>query len=141
MITVLITYTVLSNKGVEIDVAGRNRMLSQRIVLFAGIYIQENNLKAKEVCSQAKNLHDVSILALKNGGEAPEMKGKYMQPAQGERLDYLKRVERLWEGYIKHTNIILKEPLYLLGKPNPKIAKSYNFLKQNATDMLKLIMS
>ncbi len=149
VLTVTCIFFAFTNKGVVIDVAGRNRMLSQRMVLFAGIYIQENDQEAKKVCQAAKNLHDTSVLAMKNGGEAPDMLGKYLKPAHGEALDYLKRVEELWDIYRKNVDVILKEPLYLKKSAkeadsvqftqaylNPRVLSSHQFLRDNATQIL-----
>ncbi len=142
LLTVSSIFSVFSNQGVAIDVSGRNRMLSQRMVLFANLYIQSESLQDKELCLAAKNMHDASILALKHGGDAPGMPGKTLQAVRGQALDYLSRVEDLWEKYRYHLEVILNEPeLYKKqrGKPRelkPQVAESVNFLRTNVTAML-----
>lgn len=136
-VVITITFILLSNKEVAIDMAGRNRMLSQRIVLFAGLYI-DGDTTAKKVCKEAMELHDLSLWVMKYGGVAPGLPGKYVDAAKSTIKDSINNVESLWLDYKKNIKIILDEPLYEEEKiVNSKILKSFDSLTKQMTKMLK----
>ena len=136
VITLVNIFIAFSNKGVEIDVAGRNRMLSQRMVLFANLYVQTQNPTFQKISQDARNLHDASVIALKNGGEAPAIEGKTLSKATGEVLDYIKRVENSWDKYRTNLDIILLAPQDDINTKAPKVTNSLKFLENNVSSML-----
>lgn len=135
---IIITFVSLSDKGVEIDVSGRNRMLSQRMVLFSNLYVNGDE-DARQIVVETMNLHEASIKAMKNGGEAPGMKDAILKPAKGETKKHLQNVENFWEIYKENITIVINQPLYWKEeKLNPEVVKSLNFLNKNVSKMLKI---
>jgi PAS domain S-box-containing protein len=159
VISVATIFLSMSNNSVAVDVSGRNRMLSQRMVLFARLYI-DGDPKAAEVCKTAMTLHDASVLAMKHGGEAPGIAGKFLSPAEGEAADYLDRVTDMWAKYKQHMQRVLEQPAYTdstltravtdtahtgaaplftetrIRVENPQVKASIDFLSNNATAIL-----
>jgi len=108
---VIITFLFLTDKGVEIDISGRNRMLSQRMVLFANLYVNGDK-DARQIALETMNLHQASIESMKRGGNAPEMNNARLKPAKGEALEKLKMVESFWQKYKENLSTVINEPLY-----------------------------
>jgi len=158
MIIIVFIFININNQRVEIDVSGRNRMLSQKMVLLANLYVNSDK-DAKKLCLETLELHENSIQTMKFGGQAPAMaEGKTIKAAEGETKVYLNKVERLWQKYRNNLYIILEQPLYidtlikqesfLSNRPdtlgvqkarmlNPQVQKSLSFLNSNFTRMLQ----
>jgi len=71
-------------EGTLIDVAGRNRMLSQRIMAMALLCDSNNEselLFARTELRKAVDLHEQSLATLKNGGTAPGIEGNIILPS------------------------------------------------------------
>lgn len=135
---IIITFVSLSDKGVEIDVSGRNRMLSQRMVLFANLYVNGDE-DARKIVLEAMNLHEASLKAMKKGGEAPGMKGAKLKTARGNTKQKLNDVEAFWKTYKANVAIVVNEPLYWKDKKlNPEVLNSLDFLNENTSKMLKI---
>ncbi len=159
VVSAVAVFSKLGDSSAAVDVASRNRMLSQRMVLFARLYL-DGDQSARGISRSAMELHDLSVLALKHGGEAPKMENKILSPASGASLDYLKRVEDLWQNYKIQMMIVLEEPTYLdstatteetatdsltiaaaprlIRVPNPKVKASFDYLGNNASYLLEL---
>ncbi|MEM6643429.1 MAG: methyl-accepting chemotaxis protein [Bacteroidota bacterium] len=106
-----------------INIAGRQRMLSQRIAFLA-----ERRVRGEEVSEelqQAISLSSKSLAVLENGGIAPKMSGKKIPKAVKEVEVELNAAKQLWEQYEKHAASILKGDLAKI-----------EFLEDNATLML-----
>lgn len=116
--------------SVAIDVADRNRMLSQRIGLiclrkFSGQVspAEENELK------KSISLHQQTLSVLKDGGLSPETEQAAVLPsAPVEVIPAITKVEELWSEYKKNAEIILNE------KDN---IKAIEFIETGYSELLK----
>ncbi len=135
-------FSSFQNQGVAIDVAGRNRMLSQRMVLYAGIYLEENKPEAKTRFEDALKLHDMSLKRLKEGGKAPGIKAKFLDAPSGEPASRIIQIESTWHLFRDNAQKILDLPLYQASSQkkslNPEVVKAYRFLKENSNTLLQL---
>lgn len=135
-LTIIIIFVSLSDKGVAIDVSGRNRMLSQKMTLFANLYVNGDE-SARQVVIDAMHLHEASIQAMKEGGEVPRMTNSKLNPAKNNVKERLQDVEKFWKIYKENVTTITSEPLYWKDKElNPDVLNSLNFLNENASKML-----
>ncbi|WP_066632500.1 methyl-accepting chemotaxis protein [Labilibacter marinus] len=91
---------------VVVDVAGRNRMLSQKIALLSEIYIKDKTVKDELL--KMIDMHHQSFLALKNGGMAPAMNSDLPLPkAPTEAQDAIVDVETQWKPYKQNAENII----------------------------------
>ncbi|MBB6062507.1 methyl-accepting chemotaxis protein [Thermosipho japonicus] len=98
--------------SVVINLAGRQRMLTQRMskdILIFSIYGDKN---VKNDLLMCKNIFDVTLSALINGGEAPfDLKGTVkvmLPPASGKAKDQLEKVKKIWIPFKKHIEKFLE---------------------------------
>lgn len=119
-----------------IDVAGRDRMLSQQLAL-AAEKIVRGGLAEQELLQRIITLHHTSLYVLKDGGIAPGVaKDQYLPPADVAVLPQVQAVETLWLEYKKNAEIVVKEPPYIDGAINPTVSVALTYLEDHATEML-----
>lgn len=153
LLLILGVYWIQESQGLEIDVAGRNRMLSQKMTLQAVNFYHNKHESTREKCLETILMHDLSLLALKNGGEAPGMDNKYLSPSKTAARSYIIKVEKIWEKYQDRLRIILNEEHlidsnYVIRNKegqtsyqsksisNPNIKSAYDWVISNSDHML-----
>lgn len=93
----------VSTDSILIDLAGRNRMLSQRIAYQSELLYRNPNAD-KQTLTSAINLLEQSIQAIKNGGVAPQIKGTPTIPGVYNHFrTEIDRVINLWQPYKDHS--------------------------------------
>lgn len=92
----------------EIDVSGRNRMLSQRMILFANIYNQEQDSLILQSCEKTMFLQRESIKAIRNGGIAPGFDVP-LKPCPISIISKMDKAETVWEEYQTYVNTVINE--------------------------------
>ncbi len=156
LVSVLASYAIVfwfnarqKTQGTQIDVAGRNRMLSQRIGAMALLVDTDNEAQAsvaKEEMRKAVVLMGQSLAVLKNGGLAPGVEGDIvLPPAPGILVSKIVEIEDFFRGHKEVTDILLNEsrlidsPVSLLNDSsvqqttqatNPKFKESLGKLRQ-----------
>ena len=100
-----------------IDVAGRNRMLSQRIAAMALLCNSDSEDEfelAKEELRKAVVLHEQSLQALKNGGMAPGVEGDItLSAASPIIMPKILEIEEFFKGIKDISNALQSEPKYI----------------------------
>jgi len=92
---------------VIVDIAGRNRMLSQKIALLSEIFIKDKTVQ-KELGNVIK-MHHLSFIALRDGGKAPSMNSETSMPAaHNDAMPIIKKVEVQWTEYKKNAENIIR---------------------------------
>ncbi len=99
-----------------IDLAGRNRMLSQRIQGMVSILHNSNNdqdyTSAKTEVKDLLNLHENSLAVLLYGGIAPKMaSNEVLPPARGALKDSLTSTIAFFTKFKNNVNYILENKL------------------------------
>lgn len=122
-------------QALQIDVAGRNRMLSQRIAAMA-LLIDRDNVtqveRTKEEVKKALVLMQTSLTALKNGGVVPGVEGNLELPNAPEQIvQRIIEIEEYLIGYQKIVEVLVREPRLILSGdsaigPNPTFAEAMN---------------
>jgi nitrate/nitrite-specific signal transduction histidine kinase len=124
LFSVLASYTVVlwfsskqKSQGSQIDVAGRNRMLSQRIGAMAMLIDSDNEAQAslaKEEMRKALVQMDQSLEVLKNGGIAPGIEGNIeLPPAPAIITPKISEVQEFFKGHKEIAGILMNEPRYV----------------------------
>jgi nitrogen fixation/metabolism regulation signal transduction histidine kinase len=120
LISVFASYSVVfwfsgkqQTQGTQIDVAGRNRMLSQRIGAMALLVDTENEAQAssaKEEMRKAIVLLEQSLYVLRNGGVAPGIEGNIVfPPAPDTIIPKIAEIEEFFKGHKEIANVLLNE--------------------------------
>lgn len=149
------------NDAVLIDLAGRNRMLTQKIAYLSLEYLdKEINLENQEL-ENTITLFEKSLLVMKEGGIAPEMKiTKELNPAKKEVLPLLLKIEETWAKYKTNAEIISNTPVEIIRtedeiigydtlgnaitqpkqvvEKNQTVIEAYNSIKEGTPTILKL---
>lgn len=126
----------LKTDAAIIDAAGRDRMLSQRIGLFAEQVLQGHD-EVRPLLRDMIDLHDVSFRALQDGGIAPGISQDRVLPATIDRIKPLtESVGNLWNDYQRNAQIIADEPRLASGQPNQVALNALEFIESNASEML-----
>lgn len=133
-------YTTSAQKadGLVINLAGRQRMLSQKmskeLFLFAGATETAAKEKLKSSADNTIKIFDITLSALADSGKAPlslDLKGAYatIPKASEPALSQLNKVKGLWNDF----SIQMKKAL----SKNNNAAKSLEYIKNNNITLLK----
>ncbi len=117
-------------ENVMVDIAGRNRMLSQRIAYHAEIAFRNPNTD-KSILISSISLLDKSINTLSNGGIAPEVPGNVEIAALKNKFPKeFDRIQNLWKEYKMHADQITS------NVSSAKSEEAIKFIELNSTPLL-----
>ena len=120
-------YQPNEKRSMIINIAGRNRMLSQRIGLLA-IQVANGKQTSAAALKNAIELHDASLLALRNGGQIPNSESTL--PEASEKIKkQIDDISELWQSIKSNANIILE---------SKEVFKASKFLNENAEKLLSV---
>lgn len=120
------------NNAVLVDVAGKNRMLSQRIAVMAQLVTcsEEDSIssKARQELYKAVNSHELALKVLLDGGKIPDVNsGKPLPAATDPSLrNKIQETQEYFSEHKRLVGIILKEQKYLSTKTDTNTLKSIN---------------
>ncbi len=143
----LLLFHALTVENAVLDVAGRNRMLSQKIAYLCELLSKGVNISANlPMLEKALTLHETSLKVLKEGGEAPGLKQKYIfPPAEQDLLPVISRVYELWKQFSFHARNLLNHCALPEGSAKihssgnfPEGKESLLFIEENSEKMLQL---
>lgn len=98
----------VSKNNILIDLAGRQRMLSQKIGFYAEM-IARGRIQHIETLRNTIALHEHSLSVLKNGGTPKGIENaQFMEKASETLLPYIERVEEIWGKYKKAAEKIIE---------------------------------
>ena len=117
-----------------IDVAGRNRMLSQKIGFYAERLFR-GQLEVKDSLKSAITLHHQSLQALKSGGVLhKDIAEKSLPPTSPDIMPTLEETESHWIAYQRHAQDILSSTSSSTATEQAELA--LQLLERNAPRML-----
>jgi PAS domain S-box-containing protein len=122
-----------------VDGAGRNRMLSQRIALFAGQVIN-GETQVRSNLQAAIDLFDVSVHALAVGGSLPGITDeREIPPASPEVLPAIEFADQLWRQYQQAAEVIADgAPEIARGDgASVEVKEAHQFILANAAELLE----
>lgn len=129
------TYVAFKQKddGLVINLAGRQRMLSQKITKEVVIYMLESTKDHEEYIYKTKKVFSTTLQALTNSGQAPltlDINGPmaFIPKPKSEIANQLKRVDSIWNEYSAMVETILKGSKQI--SPDELSAKSMKLLKE-----------
>ncbi|KLO21100.1 hypothetical protein X275_10090 [Marinitoga sp. 1197] len=115
LITYISTFTITKmqkDDGLVVNLAGRQRMLTQRMSKEALTYYIYKDQKTKDSLLNTIKVFDTTLNALKDGGKAPfDLAWKKMvnvPPAQPEAKAQLEKIKSLWDEFYAHMDKFLK---------------------------------
>ncbi len=144
LLTFWITMASLSSQkddGLLINLAGRQRMLSQKMSkeLLLFIHASKNQKsEKKETVENSAKVFDLTLKALKNSGEAPlslnleQSEYRYCPKAEKEVYRQLEVVEKIWQEFSDNIETILsdngdnKEAIIFILENNMSLLKEMN---------------
>lgn len=119
------------NYAHEINIAGRQRVLSQQMAKYA-FSIAIGDEKDREDLKQAIKLYEESFLAIRNGGASiPWGKEIKLPPSSVKKT--LEAVERLWNVFKEKASIIQNTP-----SENETFKKGTEYIRLNSNELLKV---
>jgi len=133
-------YTTSAQKadGLVINLAGRQRMLSQKMSKELFAFASQTDAKAKEKLKSSTintmKIFDITLLALADSGKAPldlNLEGEYSTcpKASEPAFSQLKKVQELWKNFSNHMDSALagkKNSLVYIEKNNISLLKEMN---------------
>lgn len=142
-------YLFTKINGIEVDIAGSNRALSQRIFLSALQYADKKEEYLGEKLKNEIEKHEEVIQILKKGGMIRyENKQLGLNPASKQIAPSLNEAEKFWITYKEKALLILKnvsrqadsineQKNKILIKDKAKIKEALNYLQNNADEMFR----
>jgi PAS domain S-box-containing protein len=90
---------IVAKNNILIDIAGRQRMLSQKIGFYSEMIVR-GKVEHITVLKEAIDLHDHSLNVLKNGGTPKGVEHtQLLEKASESLLLYIRKVEEVWQSY------------------------------------------
>lgn len=124
-----------SDEGIRINIAGRQRMLSQKMTKEILTFNALGEVSARDAAQNSIKVFDISLKALQHGGSVPlsvDLKTTAYRdiPAASESLQaQLLRVDNLWRLYQKQAVNVLEQ--------NDRKQAAVTWLLENNTSLLK----
>ena len=123
--------------NVVIDVAGRNRMLSQKIAYYAEL-VFSGKKEFVDLLKQSVQLHDKSLKALKEGGEVYGFENqRFIKKAPESSEKYFQKIDSLWKFYRKDALLIAEKSKYFDLKSDPDAKEALRNLENKSKELLQ----
>jgi len=129
-IWIIYHYQTQARRDIHIvNVAGRQRMLSQRIAKSALAVANGHDISRGEL-EQSIQYYDSSLAALWYGSEAVE---GYIPPAPVEMKDLFQKNKVIWKPFKEKAEVIVKEK-----RDSPYFVTAVDYVRSNNDDLLKI---
>jgi PAS domain-containing protein len=129
----------VSKNNIMIDIAGRQRMLSQKIGFYAEMIVRGKTAHI-ETLQNTIALHDHSLSVLKNGGTPKGIENVQVMEKAGELLlPYINKVEEVWGKYKKAAeNIIELKSKVESDSHEVELLKWIHIIEEKGEEMLEV---
>ena len=123
----MVIYNSNSSKldTVRVDLAGKNRMLSQRLIALAEITQSDDHEKASKAkleLTKTVQVFNNNIHLLKDGGIADPVRPEFrLEPSNSDVLPAIHELEKSFRDHVGLINTLLKQSTYLYGYPTTGI--------------------
>lgn len=120
--------------AVVINLAGRQRMLTQQIARLALEIERQDSEELRTLLQESQQTFDQTLRALRDGGPAPALDGRAVELPQTTApaiLAQIDQVERSWQGFQEQLQVVASAP-----SGSPELAQAVQVIESSSGELI-----